>query len=196
MGRAKRKCPPPVEDEPGIVVPPNLDTGRILGIDPGSLKTGFGVLQHIKSEVFWIRSGIMQPPKGQHLLVRLGWLNKTFGEILDEIQPAVVALETSFVGRNMKTALILGQARGALITAATIRNLPVLEFSPAEVKLSIVGHGSASKQQMQGMIPQLIHGLKHDPSEDEADALGVALCCLHRKIREEWRDFASSREND
>ena len=79
-------------------------------------------------------------------------------------------------------------------TAATSRGIAVHEFSPAEVKLAVTGHGTASKEQIQGMVPRLIGGLEHDPAEDEADALAVALCCLHRQVREGWRDLASSRE--
>lgn len=173
---------------------PYLDSGIVVGVDPGSYKTGYGALRRQGVDVWWIRSGRLRPPRSLTLPNRLGWLNETFGSILDELTPKAVALETSFVGRNMRSALSLGQARGALITAATSRGIAVHEFSPAEVKLAVTGHGTASKEQIQGMVPRLIGGLKHDPAEDEADALAVALCCLHRQVREGWRDLASSRE--
>jgi crossover junction endodeoxyribonuclease RuvC len=165
-----------------------------VGVDPGSYKTGYGALRRQGVDVWWIRSGRLRPPRNLSLPERLGWLHEMFGSILDELSPKAVAFETSFVGRNMRSALSLGQARGALITAVTSRGIPVHEFSPAEVKLAVIGHGTASKEQIQGMVPRLIGGLDHDPVEDEADALAVALCCLHRQVREGWRDLASSRE--
>jgi crossover junction endodeoxyribonuclease RuvC len=177
-----------------VAVPPYLDSGVVVGVDPGSYKTGYGALRRQGVDVWWIRSGRLRPPRALSLPKRLGWLNEMFGSILDELSPKAVAFETSFVGRNMRSALSLGQARGALITAATSRGIPVHEFSPAEVKLAVTGHGTASKEQIQGMVPRLIGGLEHDPAEDEADALAVALCCLHRQVREGWRDLASSRE--
>jgi crossover junction endodeoxyribonuclease RuvC len=196
MGRFDKCNPPPVERGAGAISPPDPETRPILGVDPGSIKTGYGAIHRKNSEVEWIRSGLLRPPRGLPLIARLGWLHNAFGGVLDEIQPGIVAMETSFVGRNLKTALILGQARGALITAATARDLTVLEFSPAEVKLAVVGHGAASKAQVQGMIPNLIKDMEHAPVEDEADALGVALCCLHRRIREAWCDLASARKAD
>jgi len=177
-----------------VVVPPSLDSGVVVGVDPGSVKTGYGALRRQGVDVWWIRSGRLRPPRHLKLPERLGWLHLSFGRLLDDLQPRAVAIETSFVGRNMRAALTLGQARGALITAATSRRLPIHEFSPAEVKLAVVGHGSASKEQIQNMVPRLIGGLEHEPAEDEADALAVALCCLHRQVREGWRDLASSRE--
>jgi crossover junction endodeoxyribonuclease RuvC len=168
-----------------------LDSGVVVGVDPGSIKTGYGALRRQGVDIWWIQSGRLRPPRGLPLVERLGWLHEAFGEILDELRPRAVAMETSFVGRNLRSALILGQARGALVTAATRRDIPVLEFSPAEVKLAVVGHGTASKVQIQGMVPRLIGGLEHELGEDEADALAVALCCLHREIREGWRDLPS-----
>ncbi|MBD3334467.1 MAG: crossover junction endodeoxyribonuclease RuvC [Candidatus Eisenbacteria bacterium] len=169
------------------------DSGVILGVDPGSLKTGFGALRRRGLDVLWIHSGRLRPPRRAALIPRLGWLHDEFGELLDELRPVAVAVETSYVGRNMRAALTLGQARGVLIAAATRRKLPVLEFSPAEIKLSVVGHGTASKHQIQDMVPRLIDGLEHELNEDEADALAVALCCIQRRVREEWHDRPPSR---
>ena len=171
-------------------VSPSLDSGIVLGVDPGSLKTGYGALRRQGVDIWWIESGRLRPPRGLPLVERLGWLHEAFGQVLDALQPRAVAMETSFVGRNLRSALILGQARGALITAATRREIPVLEFSPAEVKLAVVGHGTASKNQIQGMVPRLVGGCRQPLAEDEADALAVALCCLHREIREGWRDLS------
>jgi crossover junction endodeoxyribonuclease RuvC len=171
-----------------------LDSGVVIGVDPGSYKTGYGALRRQGVDVWWIRSGRLRPPRNLRLPLRLAWLHETFGSLLDELTPKAVAFETSFVGRNLRAALTLGQARGALITAASSRGIPVQEFSPAEVKLAVTGYGTASKEQIQDMVPRLIGGMEHDPVEDEADALAVALCCLHHQVREGWRDLASSWE--
>ena len=150
---------------------------RILGIDPGSRLTGFGVIEVNGDRVIAVQHGVIKAGTGE-FPERLGIIFAGVRDLIDELQPAEVAIETVFVSRNAGSALKLGQARGAAICAAISLGLPVSEYAPRSVKQAIVGRGGADKVQVQHMVTVLLQ-LKEKLQEDAADALAVALCHQH-----------------
>ncbi len=150
---------------------------RILGIDPGSRLTGYGVIDCDGGQSRYVASGCVRLAAGP-LPARLKVIFESVGELIDRYQPTQFAVEQVFVSRNPDSALKLGQARGAAICAGVLRDLPVSEYTPREVKLAIVGRGGAEKSQVQHMIMALLE-LNACPQSDAADALAVALCHSH-----------------
>jgi crossover junction endodeoxyribonuclease RuvC len=150
---------------------------RILGIDPGSRFTGFGIIEVSDGRTLHVHQGVIKAGSGE-FPERLGIIFSGVSALIDEFGPDEFAIENVFVSKNASSALKLGQARGAAICAAIARNLPVSEYSPRSVKQAIVGRGSADKVQVQHMVTVLLQ-LKEKPLEDAADALAVALCHQH-----------------
>jgi len=150
---------------------------KILGIDPGSRFTGYGVIEVNGDRATALTHGVIKTGGGE-FPERLGIIFKGIRELIEEYAPGEVAVENVFVSKNAASALKLGQARGAAICAAISLNLPVSEYSPRSVKQAIVGRGAADKVQVQHMVCVLL-GLKEKPVEDAADALAVALCHQH-----------------
>ena len=150
---------------------------RILGIDPGSRLTGFGIIEVNGDRVIAVQHGVIKAGTGE-FPERLGIIFAGVRDLIGEHQPAEVAIETVFVSRNAGSALKLGQARGAAICAAISLGLPVSEYAPRSVKQAIVGRGGADKVQVQHMVMVLLQ-LQEKLQEDAADALAVALCHQH-----------------
>ena len=150
---------------------------RILGIDPGSRITGYGIIDVDGDRAAVATFGVIKTGAGE-FPQRLGAIFAGIRELVDEFRPDEVAVENVFVSKNAASALKLGQARGAAICAALSRELPVAEYSPRSVKQAIVGRGGADKVQVQHMVCVLLQ-LRETPQEDAADALGVALCHQH-----------------
>lgn len=150
---------------------------RILGIDPGSVITGYGVVDSDGIRDFHIANGSLRI-KGDDLPQKLGFVFTEISTIIEQWQPAEVAIESVFVSNNPMSALKLGQARGAAICAAVTLGLPVHEYSPKAIKQAAVGYGGADKSQMQEMI-RLLLSLKEVPKPDAADGLAVAICHAH-----------------
>jgi len=150
---------------------------RILGIDPGSRFTGYGIIEVAGDRVSPLHYGVIKTGGGE-FPQRLGIIFNGIVELIREYAPDEVAVENVFVSKNAASALKLGQARGAAICAAVANDLPVSEYSPRSVKQAIVGRGGADKVQVQHMITILLR-LKEKPAEDAADALAVALCHQH-----------------
>lgn len=157
--------------------PDGNQIARILGIDPGSRLTGYGVIEMQAGRAIWVGSGCIRI-KGDDLASRLRILVDGLTEVLDQHQPGSVAIEQVFMHRNADSALKLGQARGAAISVVAGRHLPVHEYTPTQIKKAIVGKGNAAKGQVQHMVKAML-GLSHLPQEDAADALAVALCHAH-----------------
>lgn len=151
---------------------------RILGIDPGSRLTGFGLIDAQQGRAQYVESGVIRVDPGP-LDARLACIFTGITELLVEFQPTVVSIENVFMQRNAASALKLGQARGAAIVAAAIGGVAVAEYTPAEIKLSVVGNGRAAKAQVQFMVSRLL-GLVALPRVDAADALAGALCHAQR----------------
>jgi crossover junction endodeoxyribonuclease RuvC len=154
---------------------------RILGIDPGSRITGFGVVQVLRNgKLQYITSGCIRAPTGE-LAERLKSIYDGIIEIIASFQPTVFAAERVFMARNADSALKLGQARGAALCAGINGGLDVSEYSATEIKSAIVGRGRADKQQIQHMVRVLLD-LNRAPQADAADALACAICHAHHSI--------------
>lgn len=149
----------------------------ILGIDPGSRTTGYGVIKVENNKPVYVASGCIRV-QDEVLATRLDNVFKGVSEIIRQFQPQQFAIEQVFMAKNPDSALKLGQARGAAIVASTTNNLPVFEYSARQIKQSVVGKGSADKTQVQHMVMHLLK-LQKTPQADAADALAVALCHLH-----------------
>lgn len=150
---------------------------RVLGIDPGSVITGYGVVDTDGVRDFHVAHGIVRVV-GESLPDKLGYILAEVGAIIEQWQPSEVGIEQVFVSNNPMSALKLGQARGAAICAAVQRGLPVAEYSPRTIKQAAVGYGAAGKEQMQEMVRVLL-SLDSLPTADAADGLAVALCHAH-----------------
>ena len=150
---------------------------RILGIDPGSRITGYGIIDCDAGQSRYVASGCVRIAAGP-LPERLKVIFESVRELIDRYRPTQLAVEQVFLSRNPDSALKLGQARGAAICAGVLRDLPVSEYTPREVKLAVVGRGGAEKSQVQHMITALLE-LGACPQADAADALAVALCHIH-----------------
>ncbi len=150
---------------------------RILGIDPGSRLTGFGVVEIHRQKAIYVTSGCIRM-QSKLIPSRLGEIYAGINQIIEQSQPTVSAIEQVFMYRNAASALKLGQARGAAIVACVQHNLSVHEYAPTEIKQTIVGKGHADKIQVQHMVKVLL-GLNDSPQADAADALAIALCHAH-----------------
>jgi len=146
----------------------------ILGIDPGSLKTGFGVINHVGSKSHYVASGVIRLPS-LGLPERLKVIFDSVTELIEEYAPEQFAIEHVFMAKSAASALKLGQARGAAIVAAVNHDLPVAEYEAKKVKQAVAGSGAAGKEQVQLMVQTLLK-LPSKPQEDAADALAIAIC--------------------
>ena len=152
---------------------------RIFGIDPGSIRTGYGCVETDGGRHRFVACGALSTPTGTELPARLLAIHAGLTEAISASAPDCVAIENLFHARNARSALILGHARGVAVLAAVQAGLPVIEYTPAEIKVSVVGYGRAEKSQVQGMVALLL-GLDTPPSpHDAADALAVAICHAH-----------------
>jgi len=150
---------------------------RILGLDPGSRITGYGVVDAGKQGVRYVASGCIRVGNGA-LAGRLLEIHRHVAELVDTYTPGEIAIERVFMHRNPDSALKLGQARGAAICAAVVARLPVAEYTALQVKQSVVGQGHARKDQVQEMVKRLLDLAGH-PGTDAADALACAICHAH-----------------
>jgi len=148
---------------------------RILGLDPGLRRTGWGVLESDGVRLVYVASGVITSPADDDLAYRLRALYEGICGIIASFQPVEAAVEETFVNENPRSTLKLGQARGAALLAPAMRGLRVAEYTPNLIKKSVVGTGHAEKQQIQSMIGFLLPKAKFD-SADEADALAIAIC--------------------
>lgn len=150
---------------------------RILGIDPGLNRTGFGVIDARGDRLSCVDAGVIRVPAGD-LATRLGVILRELGSVIDTHRPTLAVVEQVFVNVNPKSTLLLGQARGAALCAAVAGGLAVHEYSALAVKQSVVGTGRATKAQVQMMIARLL-ALPGEPQADAADALACAVCHAH-----------------
>ena len=150
---------------------------RILGIDPGSRLTGFGVLDFDADNATYVTSGVIQTIDGE-FSDRLKDIYTFVSELVNEYNPDAVAVESIFVHKNPGSALKLGHARSAAICATFQSNATIYEYAPREIKLAVVGSGAASKEQVQHMVQTLLK-LPGKPQSDAADALAIAICHIN-----------------
>jgi crossover junction endodeoxyribonuclease RuvC len=146
----------------------------ILGIDPGSRITGFGLIDNQASKIAYIASGKIKV-SGDSLPQRLGYIFAAVEKVIREHQPLQMSIENVFMSRNADSALKLGQARGAAICAAHQAGLEIAEYAPREIKQALVGTGAADKDQVQHMVKRLL-GIRQELQADEADGLAIAIC--------------------
>ncbi len=153
---------------------------RIIGVDPGTVVTGYGVIDYAGSRVRHVASGVIRPGRSDPMPERLARIHRELADVISTHHPAVLAVEEAFFGNNPKTAIKLGQARGVILVLGVMNELEVVEFSPRFVKQAVVGTGGATKEQVQYMVTRIL-GLKQVPKPaDAADALAVALCHVFR----------------
>ena len=151
---------------------------RILGIDPGLQKTGWGIVESSGNSLHYVASGLIRPNTKGVMSERLATLYRELIAVIEEYEPEEAAIEETLVNRNPASALKLGQARGVLLMIPSIKGLSVAEYSANKVKKSIVGNGHAAKEQM-GMMVMTLLSACGTLSEDEADALAVAITHAH-----------------
>jgi crossover junction endodeoxyribonuclease RuvC len=156
---------------------PAVAARRILGIDPGLRVTGFGLIVSAGGRLHYLASGCVRSAGGE-LPERLKVILRDIGSVIVEHHPTEVAVEKVFVNANPHSTLLLGQARGAAISAAVLADLPVAEYTALQIKQAVVGHGNAAKEQVQEMVRRLL-ALSIAPSADAADALACAICHAH-----------------
>jgi crossover junction endodeoxyribonuclease RuvC len=152
----------------------------VLGIDPGTASTGFGVVECAGSRLRALADGVIRTPAGVPLERRLADIHARATELLDAYRPDAVAIEELYFGANAQTAFAVGQARGVVLLAAGQRGVPSRSYTPQQVKGAVCGHGRADKDQVGRMVARLL-GLPAPPAPDHAaDALAVAICDLNR----------------
>jgi crossover junction endodeoxyribonuclease RuvC len=148
---------------------------RILGIDPGSRATGYGVIEVCGGRLDFVCCGVIRVVNGQSFPERLLEINQGICEVIETQRPDRVAIEEVFMARNPSSALKLGHARGVLVLAAMQHRLPPAEYSARQIKQAVAGYGNADKAQIQHMVKAIL-SLAKSPSHDAADALAVAIC--------------------
>ena len=152
----------------------------VVGIDPGTASTGFGVVRGTGSRYQALREGVIETRPGVALELRLAQIHAQIGELLDEFRPDALAIEELYFGANVRTAFAVGQARGVVLLAAGQRGVPSRSYTPQQVKGAVCGNGRADKDQVGRMVARLL-GLAAPPAPDHAaDALAVAICDLNR----------------
>ena len=153
----------------------------ILGIDPGTNITGYGVIKSVKNKPELITLGIIKLPKNTTHFSRLEKIFKEVLKIIEQYNPNVLAIEAPFFGKNVQSMLKLGRAQGVSIAAALSHSIPVFEYSPRKIKLAVTGNGAASKEQVSIFLQQLFN-TKNFPTElDASDGLAAAVCHFYQK---------------
>ncbi len=153
---------------------------RILGIDPSTTNTGYGVVDVQDHKLTLVDFGVIRTSAKQHFHLRLKKIYDGLTDLITDRQPDVVSIEDIFYSRNPQVALKLGHARGAAILAAVNLSIDVAEYSPREVKQAVTGRGAAAKEQVQAMVQRLLHLDKPPTPLDASDALAIAICHVFR----------------
>ncbi len=151
----------------------------VLGIDPGTAITGYGLVQEENGQAVAIAYGAITTPSDQPLPDRLKLLQRELASVIERYQPDQSAVEQLFFNKNVRTALAVGHARGVVLLTLAQANVPIYEYTPLAVKLAVTGSGRADKAQVQQMVTLLLNLSKIPRPDDVADALAIALCHLH-----------------
>jgi crossover junction endodeoxyribonuclease RuvC len=153
---------------------------RVLGIDPGSITTGYGVVEYVKGGLALVDHGCVKTARGASLDARLQSIFEGIAEVIARTRPDTAAIEAPFGGKNVKSLIQLAHARGVAILALRLGGLEIVEYAPRTVKSQVVGYGGAEKQQVARMVKMLLQGARDVTLQsDAADALAVAICHAH-----------------
>jgi crossover junction endodeoxyribonuclease RuvC len=153
---------------------------RILGVDPGSVTTGFGVIDEVRGKLALVEQGAIRTRRAEALPSRLETIFRELTAVIERTRPLAVAVESPFAGLNMKSLIQLAHARGVILLAAQTAGLEIFEYAPRTVKSSVVGYGGAEKQQVAKMVRLLVSGAPKDAiSTDASDAIAIAICHAH-----------------
>lgn len=151
----------------------------VLGIDPGTATTGFGLVKYDKGQPKMVDYGVISTKADMEMALRLGKINRDLDSLITKYHPDVVAVEHLYHQSNAKTVITVAQGRGVILMTAAIRGIEVAEYTPLQVKQSVVGYGKADKNQVQYMVQKLLALASPPKPDDAADALAVAICHIH-----------------
>ncbi|MCJ8210539.1 crossover junction endodeoxyribonuclease RuvC [Mucilaginibacter sp. RS28] len=154
----------------------------ILGIDPGTVVMGYGVIREVGSKTEMIALGVVKIPEGDDHMLKLQRIFEKSIALIDNYHPDCLAIEAPFYGKNIQVMLKLGRAQGTAIAAALSRNIPVNEYSPRKIKQAITGNGNATKEQVAAMLQHLLKFKETPEFLDATDGLAVAVCHSFQKI--------------
>jgi len=149
---------------------------KIIGIDPGLIQTGYGIVSVVKDTLHLVDLGVIKPRSRDPMPLRLRTIFRDVLELLKKYDPTVLAIEEAFYGKNVRSFLGLGQARGVAILAAAEVDIPVYEYSPRKIKQALTGNGNAHKDQVQFMVRVRMNIQEENIPPDASDALAVAIC--------------------
>lgn len=151
----------------------------VLGIDPGTATTGYGLVKDEKGREVLVAYGTIRTPAGMDMSLRLCKINRELNLIIDKFKPDAVGIEELFYQKNSKTVITVAQGRGVAMMTAANAGLPVAEYTPLQVKQAVVGYGNADKRQVQLMVKNILKMDTMPRPDDAADALAIAICHLH-----------------
>ena len=154
----------------------------ILGVDPGIADTGYGVIKDEGGKLTCLGYGSIKTKAGEDLTARLLLLNRELDSIIKKYQPDLAAIEQLFFNKNVRTALIVGQARGVALLTLKQNHLPVFDFTPAQVKQAVSAYGQAPKKQVQKMVKLILNLAVLPQPDDAADALAIAICAVNSRL--------------
>lgn len=157
----------------------------IIGIDPGTATTGFGVVEIKNDQIFYVDHGIIQTPAKTDLYLRLDTISKSFTQLIKKYKPTRVAVEELYFFKNISSAISVAHARGVILQTATNHKVRVVGYTPLQVKQALTGYGKADKQQVQKMVKMILGMKEIAKPDDAADALAIAITCAHSKRLEE-----------
>jgi crossover junction endodeoxyribonuclease RuvC len=169
----------------------------IFGVDPGTICTGYGIISFNGNIIADISSGIIKPSKTMNLGEKLAFIYDELCRLIKAYSPDQLSIETAFYGKNVQSAMKIGYVRGVALLASVHNNIPACEYSPREIKKSVVGNGAASKEQVQYMIRKLLNIPKTKIKFDETDALAAAVCHAFNldsiaAKKSSWKEFVKA----
>lgn len=171
----------------------------VLGVDPGTLSTGFGVVEWKNGKLYQVHFGVVKNNSTDSMPFRLQSIYSRLVDVINRYHPDEFAIESAFYGKNVQSAMKLGHARGVSILAAVQHELPTTEYAPREIKRALVGNGAASKDQVAYMVRNILNLKNIDMKNDVSDALAVAICHIHRvhsplnqQQFKNWKSFIES----
>lgn len=155
---------------------------RIIGIDPGTINVGYGIVDSHGNSITSVAHGTIFLDKKKPIEVRLSKIHSELTSLLERYLPEEGAIEKAFVGKNIHSALRIGEGRGVAMAAIGLFDISVAEYAPLSIKKAVVGRGHASKDQVRAMVKAILKCPDNFASDDTADALGVAICHTHRRL--------------